>query len=62
VVKFCPKCGSELKDTDEFCYNCGHKFTDRDFINQTTDSESTINNQEKSKPEIIKKTSTKDIK
>lgn len=22
---FCPKCGVEVGETDNYCYNCGHK-------------------------------------
>ena len=26
MVKYCPKCGNELNDEDEFCPKCGNKF------------------------------------
>ena len=27
MVKKCPKCNSNIKDTAKFCENCGYKFT-----------------------------------
>lgn len=27
MTKYCPKCGFEVKDKDNFCKKCGHSFT-----------------------------------
>lgn len=38
IMKFCPKCGKQVKDSAKFCPNCGFDFAKRDNIVKPTSS------------------------
>ena len=42
MVKICPNCGKENKDTSKFCENCGQKFEDINK-NELSDSKDNLN-------------------
>ena len=49
---FCPKCGSEVKDGDMFCGECGMRMEPLESENQQTESQKTAdqNETQKSRP------------
>ncbi len=49
MVKYCPKCGTKLKDTDEYCINCGYNFNNRSINTETENKSNRIKNQENEK-------------
>ncbi len=42
MAKFCQKCGTELKDSDAFCSNCGNNSDSNSKVNTNTNSKSKI--------------------
>jgi uncharacterized Zn finger protein (UPF0148 family) len=43
---FCPKCGSEVKDGDMFCGECGMRMEPLESENQQTESQKTADQNE----------------
>ncbi len=47
MVKFCPKCGNQIKEDSKFCANCGYKTYEseskNDFEQQASQYSGTVN-------------------
>lgn len=50
MVKICPNCGKENKDTSKFCENCGQKFEEMNNNSRNTEENTTYNTNTNKRP------------
>ena len=50
MVKICPNCGKENKDTSKFCENCGQKFGEMNNNSKNTGENNTYNTTTNKRP------------